>query len=64
MRIRVKLYLRDMADDGTLKRVMKGWEYFYVVAETEGCEVVTGSEQLNPEQPIKFRANEPSESMT
>jgi hypothetical protein len=43
---------------------MKGREYFYVEAEAEGGEVVTGSEQLNPEQPIKFRANVPSEAMT
>ena len=43
---------------------MKGREYFYVVAETGGCEVVAESEQLNTEQPIKFRANEPSEAMT
>ena len=34
VRERVKVYLREMADDGKLKRVMKGREYFYVVAET------------------------------
>ena len=64
MRNRVKQYLREMADDGTLKRVMKGQEYFYRVAETEGGGVATGSEQLNPWQPRTFRANEPSEAMT
>jgi hypothetical protein len=58
----VKQYLLDMIDEGKLKRVMKGREYFYRVVETEGGEVVTGSEQLNLEQPIKFCANEPSEA--
>ncbi len=62
MRSHVKQYLREMADDGKLKRVMKGREQFYVVVETEGGEVVTGSEQSNLKQPIKFRANEPSEA--
>ena len=28
-----KAYLREMAEEGKLKRVMKGREYFYVVAE-------------------------------
>ena len=51
-----------MADEGKLKRVMKGREYFYVEAEAEGGEVVAGSEQLNLWQQIKFRANEPSEA--
>jgi hypothetical protein len=35
VRDRVKVYLREMADEGELKRVMKGREYFYVVAERE-----------------------------
>jgi hypothetical protein len=35
VRDRVKVYLREMADEGKLKRVMKGREYFYVVAERE-----------------------------
>ena len=43
MRDSVKQYLRYMADDGKLKRVMKWWEYFYVAAESE-C-----SEQLHAE---------------
>ena len=64
MRDSVKQYLRETADDGKLKRVIKGRGYFYVEAEAEGGEVVAGSEQLNPEQPITFRANEPSETMT
>jgi hypothetical protein len=34
VRDRVKVYLREMADSGKLKRVMKGREYFYVVAES------------------------------
>ncbi|RCV63332.1 hypothetical protein C5S53_14370 [Methanophagales archaeon] len=34
VRDRVKVYLRELADEGKLKRVMKGREYFYVVAET------------------------------
>ena len=44
MRDCVKQYLREMADDGTLKRrVMNEREYFYVAAESEG------SEQLHAE---------------
>jgi hypothetical protein len=35
VRDRVKVYLREMADEGKLKRVMKGREYFYVVAKRE-----------------------------
>ena len=64
MRERVKQYLRETADEGKLKRVMKGREYFYRVVETGGGGVVTGSEQLNLERPRTFRANEPSEAMT
>ena len=33
VRDRVKVYLREMADEGKLKRVMKGREYLYVVAK-------------------------------
>ena len=33
VRDRVKVYLREMADEGKLKRVMKGREYFYVIVE-------------------------------
>jgi hypothetical protein len=62
VRIREKQYLRETADEGKLKRVMKGREYFYVVAEAEGGGVVTGSEQPNLEQPRTFRATEPSET--
>lgn len=35
VRDRVKVYLREMADEGKLKRIMKGREYSYVVAERE-----------------------------
>lgn len=62
VRNRVKRYLREMADEGKLKRVVKAWEYFYVMVETEGSEVVTGSEQLNIEWPRTFRAKVPSEA--
>jgi hypothetical protein len=34
VRDRVKVYMREMAVSGKLKRVMKGREYFYVVAES------------------------------
>ena len=64
MRNHVKQYLREMVNDGKLKRVMKGREYFYVVVETEGGGVVTESEQLNIERPIKFRASVPGETKT
>ena len=64
MRIRVKQYLREMENEEKLKRAMKGREYFYVVAETGGGGVVTGSEQSNTEHSIKFRANVPCEAMT
>jgi hypothetical protein len=51
-----------MENEGKLKRVMNVREYFYVVAEEEGCEAVTGSELSNTEQPRTFRANEQSEA--
>lgn len=35
VRDRVKVYLREMADDEKLKRVMKGREYYYEMAERE-----------------------------
>ena len=60
----VKLYLREMENEGKLKRVMNVREYFYVVAEEESSEAVTGSELLNIEQPRTFRANEQSEATT
>ena len=59
---RVKSYLCDMENERKLKQVMKGREHFYVVAETGGGEVVTGSEQLNIERSRTFRVNEPSET--
>jgi hypothetical protein len=49
VRDRVKVYLREMADEGKLKRVMKGREYFYVVAERKDGEVVSDNEQCNTE---------------
>ena len=49
VRDRVKVYLREMADEGKLKRVMKGREYFYVVAGTGNGVVVSDNEQLNTE---------------
>jgi hypothetical protein len=46
VRDRVKVYLREMADSGKLKRVMKGREYFYVVAERGDGEVIGDSEHM------------------
>lgn len=54
VRDRVKVYLREMADEGGLKRVMKGREYFYVVAERGDGEVVSDS---------GHKAKEPNEAM-
>jgi hypothetical protein len=54
----VKLYLRDMENEGKLKRVMNVREYFYVVAEEENEDVV--SERGNIEV---FQANEPNEAI-
>lgn len=55
VRDRVKVYLREMADEGMLKRVMKGREYLYVVAERGDGEVVSDS---------GHKAKDPSEVMT
>ncbi len=52
----VKQYLRDMENEGKLKRVMNVCEYFYVAAEAEEVEAVTGCEHTGA------RANEPSEA--
>ena len=49
VRDRVKVYLREMADEGKLKRVMKGREYLYMVAERGDGEVANASEQLQIE---------------
>jgi hypothetical protein len=38
-----------MENEGKLKRVMNVREYFYVVAETEGGDSVSGCEQLKTE---------------
>jgi hypothetical protein len=40
-RFSVKRYLREMENEGKLKRVMNVREYFYVVAEEENEEVVS-----------------------
>lgn len=58
VRTRVKLYLRDMENEGKLKRVMNVREYFYVVAEEENEEVVSESGHVGV-----FQANEPNEAM-
>jgi hypothetical protein len=47
-----------MENEGKLKRVMNVREYFYVVAEEENEEVVSGSWQSRV-----FQANEPNEAM-
>jgi hypothetical protein len=57
-RFSVKQYLRDMENEGKLKRVMNVREYFYVVAEEEKEEVVSGSGHV-----AVFQANEPNEAM-
>lgn len=46
VRDRVKVYLREMADSGKLKRIMKGREYFYVVAGRGDGEVIGDSEHM------------------
>ena len=58
VRNRVKSYLRDMENEGKLKRVMNVREYFYVVAEEENEEVVSESGHVEV-----FQANEPNEAM-
>ena len=54
----VKLYLREMENEGKLKRVMNVREYFYVVAEEENEEVVSESGHVGV-----FQANEPNEAV-
>ena len=46
----VKLYLRDMENEGKLRRVMNVREYFYVLVEKESGEIVTEGEQLHAEK--------------
>jgi len=43
VRNRVKSYLRDMENEGKLKRVMNVREYFYVVAERVGTDFINTS---------------------
>ena len=43
VRDRVKVYLREMGDSGKLKRVMRGREYFFVVADDE---ILSDNEQI------------------
>ena len=57
-RYSVKQYLREMENEGKLKRVMNVREYFYVVAEEENEEVVSESGHRGV-----FQANEPNEAM-
>jgi hypothetical protein len=57
-RYSIKQYLREMENEGKLKRVMNIREYFYVVAEEEKEEVVSESGHAGV-----FRANEPNEAM-
>jgi hypothetical protein len=57
-RFSVKQYLREMENEGKLKRVMNEREYFYVVAEEENEEVVSESGHVGV-----FQANEPNEAM-
>jgi predicted transcriptional regulator len=54
----VKSYLREMENEGKLKRVMNVREYFYVVAEEENEEVVSVSGHVGV-----FQANEPNEAI-
>jgi hypothetical protein len=54
VRDRVKVYLREMAEEGKLKRVMKGREYLYVVAEMGDGEFISDS---------GHQAKDPSEVM-
>jgi hypothetical protein len=57
-RYSVKHYLREMENEGKLKRVMNVREYFYVVAEEENEELVSESGHVGV-----FQANEPNEAM-
>ena len=58
VRNRVKSYLRDMENEGKLKRVMNVREYFYMVAEEGNGEVARDSGHIGV-----FQANEPNEAM-
>jgi hypothetical protein len=58
VRNRVKSYLRDMENEGKLKRVMNVREYFYVMAEEENEEVVRDSGHVGV-----FQTNEPNEAI-
>jgi predicted transcriptional regulator len=55
-RFSVKQYLRDLENEGKLKRVMNVREYFYVVAEKGNGEVASESGHVE-----LFQANEPNE---
>jgi len=57
-RYSVKQYLRDMENEGKLKRVMNVREYFYVVTEEEKEEVLSESGHVGV-----FQANEPNEAI-
>jgi hypothetical protein len=57
-RYSVKQYLREMENEGKLKRVMNVREYFYVVAEEEKEEVVSKSAHVGV-----FQANEQNEAV-
>jgi hypothetical protein len=57
-RFSIKQYLREMENEGKLKRVMNVREYFYVVAEEENEEVVSESGHVGV-----FQANEPNEAI-
>lgn len=54
-RYSIKQYLREMENEGKLKRVMNVREYFYVVVEEENEEVVSESGHVGV-----FQANEPN----
>jgi hypothetical protein len=57
-RYSVKQYLREMENEGKLKRVMNVREYFYVVAEKGNGEVGSESGHVGG-----FQANEPNEAV-
>ena len=58
MRFSVKQYLRDMENEGKLKRVMNVREYFYVAAEEGNEEVVNESGHVGV-----FQANESNKAI-
>ena len=58
VRYSVKQYLREMENEGKLKRVMNVREYFYLVAEEENEEVVSDSGHEGV-----FQANESNKAM-